>query len=108
MNSESKAAWILVATTALAGLGWIFSKETIQGLPPFGFVGLRFVVASICLLPFCFKSLKQLSLKQLTQAMGGGCILALALLAWVHAIAVSETLGEGAFIVSLSLSLIHI
>ncbi|AXN30641.1 DMT family transporter [Vibrio coralliilyticus] len=108
MNSESKAAWILVATTALAGLGWIFSKETIQGLPPFGFVGLRFVVASICLLPFCFKSLKQLSLKQLTQAMGGGCILALALLAWVHAIAVSETLGEGAFIVSLSMIIVPI
>ncbi|MCG9597581.1 DMT family transporter [Vibrio sp. Isolate25] len=108
MNSESKAAWILVVTTALAGLGWIFSKETIQGLPPFGFVGLRFLVASVCLLPFCFKSFKQLNLRLLAQAMGGGCILALALLAWVHAIAVSETLGEGAFIVSLSMIIVPI
>ncbi len=39
-NSERKATVILVATTMIAALGWIFSKETIQGLPPFGFIGL--------------------------------------------------------------------
>ncbi len=38
-NSERKATVILVATTMIAALGWIFSKETIQGLPPFGFIG---------------------------------------------------------------------
>ena len=108
MNAERKAAWILIATTMLAGMGWIFSKESIQGLPPFGFVGLRFLVASICLLPLCLKPLTQLTVKQASQAVGGGVILALALLAWVHAISISETLGEGAFIVSLSMIIVPI
>ncbi|WP_394144057.1 DMT family transporter [Vibrio atypicus] len=108
MNAERKAAWILIATTMLAGMGWIFSKESIQGLPPFGFVGLRFLVASICLLPLCLKPLTQLTVKQASQAVGGGVILAFALLAWVHAISISETLGEGAFIVSLSMIIVPI
>ena len=108
MNTEQKATWILIATTALAGLGWIFSKQAIQGLPPFGFVGLRFVVASICLLPLSIKFFNQLNVKLLTQAIGGGAILALALLSWVHAISISETLGEGAFIVSLSMIIVPI
>lgn len=108
MNAERKAAWILIATTMLAGLGWIFSKETIQGLPPFGFIGLRFLVASVCLLPLCIRAFRRLSRVQLAQAIGGGGILALALLAWVHAISISETLGEGACIVSLSMIIVPI
>jgi drug/metabolite transporter (DMT)-like permease len=108
VNAERKAAWILVATTGIAGLGWIFSKETIQGLPPFGFVGLRFLVASIFLLPLCYKHLKDLTLSLLAQAVGAGAILAAALLTWIHAISISETLGEGAFIVSLSMIIVPI
>ncbi|WP_076587672.1 DMT family transporter [Vibrio ostreicida] len=108
MNAENRSAWILVATTALAGLGWIFSKQTIEGLPPFGFIGLRFIVASLFLFPFCLKSFKHMTVVQCMQAMGGGFILALALLTWVHAIAISETLGEGAFIVSLSMIIVPI
>ncbi|WP_391087065.1 EamA family transporter [Vibrio sp. NH-UV-68] len=108
MNAEQKATWILIATTALAGLGWIFSKQAIQGLPPFGFVGLRFLVASICLLPFSIKFFNQLNVKLVMQALGGGAILALALLSWVYAISISETLGEGAFIVSLSMIIVPI
>lgn len=108
MNAEHKSAWILVMTTALAAFGWIFSKETIQGLPPFGFVGLRFLVASICLVPLSYKKFRQLTFSLLLQAMGGGAILAAALMAWVYAISVSETLGEGAFIVSLSMIIVPI
>ena len=44
----------------------------------------------------------------LLQAIGGGSILALALLTWVYAISISETLGEGAFIVSLSMIIVPI
>ncbi|UUM31693.1 DMT family transporter [Vibrio japonicus] len=108
MNAEHKSAWILVLTTALAALGWIFSKETIQGLPPFGFVGLRFLLASLFLLPLSYKKFRELTLHLLLQAIGGGTILAAALLVWVYAISVSETLGEGAFIVSLSMIIVPI
>ena len=57
MNQEAKATLILVLTTVFAGLGWIFSKQAIAGLPPFAFIGIRFIAASVFLLPFCYKTL---------------------------------------------------
>ena len=103
MNLERRADLILVATTMLAAAGWIFSKEAIQGLPAFGFIGLRFVLASLCLLLFCFRDFKKVEKALIPRALGVGCILGTALLLWIHAIAVSDTLGEGAFIMSLSM-----
>ncbi|MGF1760861.1 DMT family transporter [Photobacterium sagamiensis] len=103
MTQDRRADLILVATTMLAAAGWIFSKEAIQGLPPFGFIGLRFVLASFFLLPFCYSSLRKVSRGDLGRAMGVGCLLASALLLWIYAISESDTLGEGAFIMSLSM-----
>ena len=103
MTQERRADFILVATTMLAAAGWIFSKEAIQGLPPFGFIGSRFLLASFFLLPFCYTALRKMSLNDLVRAMGVGCLLGSALLLWVYAISVSDTLGEGAFIMSLSM-----
>ncbi|GAB2656766.1 DMT family transporter [Vibrio panuliri] len=106
MKSERKAATILVIATILSALGWIFSKETIQGLPPFGFVGLRFLTASLCLLPFCLGSLRRASWRDIRSAALVGCLLATALMSWIHAISISDTLGEGAFILSLSMLMV--
>ncbi|WP_260259385.1 DMT family transporter [Vibrio intestinalis] len=106
MKPEQKAAAILVCATILSALGWIFSKETIQGLPPFGFVGLRFLLASLCLLPFCLGSLRRASWRDIRSAALVGCLLATALMSWIHAISISDTLGEGAFILSLSMLMV--
>ncbi|EGU35432.1 DMT family transporter [Vibrio scophthalmi] len=106
MNAERKAVLILISATVLSAFGWIFSKETIQGLPPFGFVGLRFTVASLCLLPFCYKALRRASWHDMRSAAMVGCLLAMALMSWIHAISISETLGEGAFILSLSMLMV--
>ncbi|WP_194436256.1 EamA family transporter [Vibrio fluminensis] len=106
MKSERKAATILILATILSAFGWIFSKETIQGLPPFGFVGLRFLLASLCLLPFCFGALKRASWHDIRSAAMVGCLLATALMSWIHAISISDTLGEGAFILSLSMLMV--
>ncbi|PSU36352.1 DMT family transporter [Photobacterium lutimaris] len=103
MNFERRADLILVATTILAAAGWIFSKEAIQGLPPFGFIGLRFILASLCILLFCFSDIKKVEKSVIPKALGVGCILGSAILLWIHAISVSDTLGEGAFIMSLSM-----
>ena len=108
MTAENKSALVLLFTTVLAGLGWIFSKQAIQGIPPFGFVGLRFCVASLCLLPFCLRELIFIEKMNLIKAIGCGLVLALALLTWVYAISVSESLGAGAFIVSLSMLIVPI
>ncbi|MDF2153470.1 DMT family transporter [Vibrio sp. CAU 1672] len=103
MTQERRADIILVFTTILAAAGWIFSKEAIQGLPPFGFIGLRFVLASACLLPFCYRHFRQIESTDIYKAMGVGTLLGSALLLWIYAISVSDTLGEGAFIMSLSM-----
>ncbi|WP_087024037.1 DMT family transporter [Thaumasiovibrio subtropicus] len=103
MSPERRADIILILTTMLAAAGWVFSKQTIQGLPPFGFIGMRFVLASACLLPFCIGNFKRVTKPDIGKAMGVGCALALALLSWIYAVSISDTLGEGAFIMSLSM-----
>lgn len=106
MLSQRKAELILILTTLFAAMGWIFSKQAVQGLPAFGFIGLRFLLASLCLLPLCYSALIKTELKYIAKAMSVGVILAGAILLWMHAIAVSSTLGEGAFIMSLSMLLV--
>ncbi|CAM2907246.1 DMT family transporter [Vibrio mytili] len=108
LNSEHKATFILVITTILAALGWVFSKEAIQGLPPFGFIGSRFTIASLCLLPLCFRSLRLVKFGDLLSASGVGLLLGSAVMTWIYAISVSDTLGEGAFIMSLSMLFVPI
>lgn len=103
MNQETKATIILVLTTVFAGLGWIFSKQAIAGLPPFAFISIRFLAASIFLLPFCYKQLFTLSSTQIRNAASVGIIMSCALLTWVKAISVTDTLAEGAFISSLAM-----
>ncbi|HHX8695828.1 TPA: DMT family transporter [Vibrio diabolicus] len=107
-NSERKATVILVATTMIAALGWIFSKETIQGLPPFGFIGARFTIASLCLLLLCYRPLLKANLKDVLSAGGVGLLLGSAVMTWIYAISISDTLGEGAFIMSLSMLFVPI
>lgn len=108
LNSERKATLVLVATTMIAALGWIFSKETIQGLPPFGFIGLRFTIASICLLPLCIRPLLAANVKDVLSASGVGLLIGSAVMTWIYAISISDTLGEGAFIMSLSMLFVPI
>ncbi|MGI2258945.1 DMT family transporter [Shewanella sp. GXUN23E] len=108
LNQEHKATLLLVLTTMIAALGWIFSKEAIAGLPPFGFIGLRFTLASVCLLPLCYRPMRRANAKDIRAAAGVGILLGGALMCWIHAVAISDTLGEGAFIMSLSMLLVPI
>lgn len=103
MNQETKATIILILTTIFAGLGWIFSKQAINGLPPFAFIGTRFIAASILLVLFCYKQLFALTRSQLINAASVGILMSCALLTWVTAISVTDTLAEGAFISSLAM-----
>ncbi|OCH17091.1 DMT family transporter [Aliivibrio logei] len=103
MFMKSRPEPILIITTFLAAAGWVFSKEAIQGLPPFGFIGIRFIFASLCLLPFCFSALKKADGQDCFRSMGVGVLLAGSIFCWIYAISISDTLGEGAFIMSLSM-----
>ena len=50
-----KADLILVGATLVAAAGWIFSKESLAGLPPLLFVGVRFLLAGVVLLAFSWR-----------------------------------------------------
>jgi len=106
MISQRKAELFLVLTTFVAATGWIFSKQAMLGLPAFGFIGLRFMLASLCLLPFCYRALINAQPKDIAKLMCIGMLLGGGMLSWSYAVSVSSTLGEGAFIVSLSMLLV--
>lgn len=67
------------------------------------FIGVRFFVASLILLPFCIHHIRKLSLKQILSLCGVGLLLSASLQVWVFAVSVTESLSEGAFIMSLAM-----
>lgn len=101
-SQQRHAELLLVIATIIAAFGWVFSKEAIENLPTFGFIGLRFLLASVCLLPFCYRELSRVKPIVLIKAFFVGSLLGCALLLWIYAVSISETLGEGAFIMTLS------
>jgi drug/metabolite transporter (DMT)-like permease len=103
MITTRKADLLLVCATLLAGMGWIFSKETVQEMPPFAFIGLRFTISALILSPFCFSAFKQVSTKQFGTSAAIGMLQGLALSLWIYSVSITDALGEGAFIMSLSM-----
>ncbi|WP_028771411.1 DMT family transporter [Shewanella waksmanii] len=93
----------LLIATLLAAMGWVASKFVVSHMPGDLFLGVRFVLASLILLPFCYQRLAKLDLKQILTVLGVGVFLGLALQVWVHAVTISDSLSEGAFIMSLAM-----
>lgn len=103
-----KADFILVLVTILAAAGWIFSKEALAGLPPLLFMGLRFFCASFILIILARRQLARLSRQQWQAAGFVGALLGLAMSIWVLGLFNTKSLGEGAFITSLSVVLVPV
>lgn len=106
INIKRHGEWILVFVTIIASAGWVFSKEAIAGMPPFGFVGLRFLSAAIILLPVCFGAHQSIHLANLPKAIFVGSLQAINMNLWILAISFGGALGEGSFIMSLSILMI--
>lgn len=98
-----RAELYLFIATLMAALGWIASKLVVMEMPGEAFIALRFLLAGLVLLPFCYKQLFKLSLKQVLLACGVGVFLGIALQVWVYAVSISNSLSEGAFIMSLAM-----
>ncbi|GGP44443.1 membrane protein [Shewanella algicola] len=94
---------LILLATMLAGIGWIASKLVILEVPGETFVTARFLLASIILLPFCYKQVFALRPKQLLSLCAVGVVLAASIEVWVYAISISNTLSVGAFIMSLAM-----
>ncbi|CAM3621479.1 DMT family transporter [Parendozoicomonas haliclonae] len=105
-NESTVASLVLVLVTLLAAMGWIFSKETIAGLPPLLFIGLRFLLSSALIAPFCRNSLKRMNGRHLALSIRIGLAQSVALMVWIMAISNSSSLGEGAFIASTAMILV--
>jgi drug/metabolite transporter (DMT)-like permease len=93
----------LLGATLLAAVGWIASKLVVLEMPGPLFIGVRFFIASLILLPFCFRLIRQLSWSQLLGIAGVGLILSGSLQVWVYAVSITDSLSEGAFITSLAM-----
>ncbi|WP_421319469.1 DMT family transporter [Aeromonas veronii] len=93
---------LMVLVTLLAAAGWLFSKEAIRELPPAAFIGSRFLLAALLLLPLAWLREPSPSRAQMVRAAGCGTLLGASLLLWVTAISQSDALGSGAFIMSVA------
>ncbi|MFE8712673.1 DMT family transporter [Aeromonas allosaccharophila] len=93
---------LMVLVTLLAAAGWLFSKEAIRELPPAAFIGSRFLLAALLLLPLAWLREPPPTRAQLLRAAGCGTLLGVSLLLWVTAISQSDALGSGAFIMSVA------
>ena len=86
----------------VAAAGWVFTKNALAEFPPHTFLAIRFSLAAFVLALLCWPELRRLNLAQLIRAFGTGLLLGVTLLVWIVALDQSDSIGEGAFIVSLT------
>jgi drug/metabolite transporter (DMT)-like permease len=108
VSASVKADLLLILATLLAACGWVFSKESLIGLPPILFIGLRFLLAGAVLVLLGLKGLRRVSLRDLKMAGGTGLIFAVAMMSWISGLQHTSHLGEGAFITSMSVVLVPV
>ena len=94
---------ILFFVTFIAASGWFFSKYSLEGMPQMGFIGLRFTIAFLIFLPFSYSTICKLEFFQIMKAVSVGLAYILTMVLWLSGLILSEYLGEGAFLYSLSM-----
>ena len=99
---------LLLLVTLLAALGWVFSKEALQGIAPLAFLGVRFLLAGMLLAILCIPQFKLLTSQDWKLALAMGGLFSVALMIWVQGLFVSNHVGEGAFITSLGVVLVPV
>jgi len=97
---------MLVCVTLVAAAGWVFTKNALIEFSPHIFLTIRFFLAATILAFLCWPELKRVTKIQFYRAFGTGMLLGLTLLMWVVALDQSDSIGEGAFIVSLTVVLV--
>ncbi|MFK5216183.1 DMT family transporter [Glaesserella parasuis] len=108
MFSKYRGELILFFVTLIAASGWFFSKFSLREFPPMGFMGGRFLTATLIYLPFAYPQIKKLSIKQITNACLVGFCYTIYLILWLLGLLNSQYFGEGAFLVSLSMLVVPI
>ena len=108
MSPAWRADLYLLLATFLAALGWIFSKEVLNALAPLLFLGLRFLIGGLLLLPFAWPSLRVLTRADFQRILRISLVFTLALVLWMYGLAHTQHLGVGAFLNTLAIVLVPI
>ena len=108
MKRATQSDLLLVVVTLIAAISWIFSKEAIALMPPLLFMGLRFLLAAAFLASIGGRQLAQLTGEHILRSARVGVVFGLAMLFWVLGLAHSDSMGEGAFLISLGVLLVPI
>lgn len=106
LSPSSQADILLVITTLLAGAGWIFSKEALQGLEPIFFVSIRFTLAGLLLVLLGQGVLRRLTGLEFKQACLVGSVFSVAMILWILGLHYAHHVGIGAFLTSLGVVLV--
>lgn len=80
----------------------MFSKETLLGLPPLLFIGLRFFFAGLLVISLNLRQIARLNKQQWLMSARIGLLLGVAMSIWIFGLFHTTSLGEGAFITSLA------
>ncbi len=97
-----KGDLLLVLVTLAAAFGWLCSQQILQQAAPLQFMAVRFILAGLLLGGLLYKQLVSMNRQQWLAAVASGGLFAVAMVAWVHGLALSKHLGESAFICSLA------
>ncbi|MDO6461088.1 DMT family transporter [Granulosicoccaceae sp. 1_MG-2023] len=107
ISQATRADLLLVLVTLIAAAGWLFSRESLLGMPPMLFMAARFLIAAALLLYLGRAALAQLfEPGRLLRVLALGVVMALALLSWILGLNSGTPLGEGAFITSMGVILV--
>jgi drug/metabolite transporter (DMT)-like permease len=99
---------LMLLVTLLAALGWIFSHEALNEMPPLGFIGIRFFLAGVLVGAFGWHRVRCLPRVAWRRAGATGVVMGLAMLCWILGLSRATHLGVGAFISSLNVVLVPV
>lgn len=98
VSRETAGAAVLLFVSILAALGWIFSMNTLRGMTPLYFIGIRFTLAGLVLIGPALSGLTRLPRRDLRRAAVSGLFLGLSMISWIEGLRFSDNIGVGAFI----------
>jgi len=101
LSREATGALILVFVTQLAALGWVFSMNSLRGMTPLYFIGIRFALGGLVLIGPALPGILRLPARDLRRAAVTGLFLGLSMVSWIEGLRFTDNIGVGAFIAGL-------
>lgn len=108
LSAQVKADGLLLITTLLAAVSWMFSVEAIALMPPLLFMACRFLLAGLLLAAFGWHELRHLQAQQWLRGVRAGLVFAIGMSCWIMGLQSGVHVGEGAFLTSLGVVLVPV